>query len=159
MQIQDALKIYDAMFPNTTGVFFFDQSSAHQAFSPDALVARNMNVNPGGKQPALHSTQIPHNNPNPELRGQSQTMVYEPDHPDHPNQPKGMEAVLKERGLYDWLDRGRGNKPVRVCATCKLSEAKRDQALKAAKERLEEDPETFSSIGNTTFHNPFFTFV
>ena len=137
------------MFPDTTGVFFFDQSSAHQAFAPDALIARNMNVNPGGKQPALHLTHIPHNNPNPDLCGKSQTMVYGPDHPECPNQPKGMEVVLKERGLYDQLDKGRGNKPVGVCATCKLSEAKRDQAIKAAKEWLEEDPESFSSIGNT----------
>ena len=136
------------MFPNTTGVFFFDQSSAHQAFAPNALVARNMNVHPGGKQAAMHSTHIPQDNPNPLLRGQTQEMIYGPDHPDYPNQPKGMEAVLKEHGLFDWLDKGRGKKPVGVCATCKLSETKHDQALKAAKERLEEDPETFSSIGN-----------
>ena len=138
------------MFPNTTGVFFFDQSSAHQAFAPDALFARNMNVNPGGKQPAMHSTHIPQNNPNPVLRGQIQIMVYGPDHPDYPNQPKGMEAVLREHGLYDWLDKGRSNKPIGICTTCKLSEAKRDRALKAAKERLEEDPGMFSSIGNTS---------
>lgn len=142
------LKIYDIMFPNTTGVFFFDQSSAHQAFAPNALVAQNMNINPGGKQPALHSTRIPHHNPNPGLRGRVQSMVYGSDHPDHPDQPKGMEAVLKERGLYNQLDKGRGNKPVGVCVTCRLSETKCDQALKAAKERLEEDPEMFSSIGN-----------
>ena len=27
-------------------------------------------------------------------------MVYAQDHPEHPNQPKGMKAVLTERGLW-----------------------------------------------------------
>ena len=44
-----------------------------------------MNVNPGGMQPAMHSTA---------WNGHVQTMVY----PD--SIPKGVKAVLEERGVH-----------------------------------------------------------
>lgn len=52
--------------------------------------------------------------------------------------PKGMEQVLQERGLLAKLqekhDR-QGSKFVGVCAMCKLSQAAREAAAKAAKEK------------------------
>lgn len=62
-----------------------DQSSGHNRFAPDALVANRMNVNPGGKQPKLHDTATPN--------GDHQTMV------DARGVPKGLIQVLVERGV------------------------------------------------------------
>jgi hypothetical protein len=66
------------MFPGAISEFFFDQSSAHGAYAPDALNAKEMNVKPGGKQWAMHPTTIPMNNPNLALCGQLQLMVFLP---------------------------------------------------------------------------------
>ena len=51
------------MYPSPVAEFIFDQSSAHGAFTPDALNAKEMNVNPGGKQHRMHSTVIPNDAP------------------------------------------------------------------------------------------------
>jgi hypothetical protein len=136
------------MHPGHTAVFFFDNSSCHGAFAPDALIAKHMNVNPGGKQPKMHSTRIPDDNPDPHLRGQEQLMVYPDDHPQFPGQPKGMAAVLRERGLWETLERARGGrKPVGTCSDCQMSQKKRDEAIRVAKAELEANPESFSSLG------------
>lgn len=66
-------------------VWIFDQSSGHNAFSEDALVASHMNVKPGGKQPAMHPGRLPN--------GQEQQMV------NHAGVPKGLRQVLQERGV------------------------------------------------------------
>ena len=68
-------------------MFIFDNASNHAAFAQDALVAKNMNLGPGGKQPKMragfiHSKQC------------SQSMVNEA------GLPKGIEQVLIERGLW-----------------------------------------------------------
>ncbi|KIJ40068.1 hypothetical protein M422DRAFT_257136 [Sphaerobolus stellatus SS14] len=124
-QLDDALKIYNVMFPDTVG---------------------NMNVSPGGKQSILRDTEIPMDNPHPHLRGVRQSMVFPPDHPKYPNQAKGMEEVLKERGLWNLLvDIRGGKKPLGKCETCSLSEAKREKAEREAKARMEDNPETFNS--------------
>lgn len=106
-----------------------------------------MNVGPGGKNAKpMHDTTIPLNNPNPELRGQRQSMVFPEGH--HlAGQPKGMKIILEERGLLDTLDRSRGGQPVGVCSSCKMSEAARTKAEKEAREKRAEDPEYFQSIG------------
>ncbi|KIJ39674.1 hypothetical protein M422DRAFT_136398, partial [Sphaerobolus stellatus SS14] len=72
--------------------------SADEAFVSDSLNVKNMNINPGGKQWCLHSTQIPFNNP-PPAPGQVQSIVYPADHPDPKlcGTLKGIKAVLKER--------------------------------------------------------------
>lgn len=66
-------------------VWIFDQSSGHNAFPEDALVASHMNVNPGGKQPVMHPGRLP--------SGQEQQMV------DSRGVPKGLRQVLQERGV------------------------------------------------------------
>ena len=90
------------MFPGAVGEFFFDQSSAHGAHAPDAPNAKEMNVKPGGKRQKMHDTVIPHDNPNPALRGRAQWMVFpmdlavdDPDY-EYKGQPNGMRHVLEE---------------------------------------------------------------
>lgn len=59
IQIEHACEIAEVKYPHDDGwkiVWVFDQSSCHKAMSPDALDASKMNVNPGGKQPAMHDT-------------------------------------------------------------------------------------------------------
>ncbi|KAL4252833.1 hypothetical protein AB1N83_013390 [Pleurotus pulmonarius] len=58
-QTKDAIKIFEAKFPDGTAVFVYDCSSAHAAFASDALLAHKMNRYPGGKQPKMRSTIIP----------------------------------------------------------------------------------------------------
>jgi hypothetical protein len=54
-------------------------------------------------------------------------------------QPKGMEQVLRERGILEqFATEHPGKKLVGVCATCKLSQAAREKALKDAKSQQEE---------------------
>jgi hypothetical protein len=90
------------MFPGAIGEFFFDQSSAHGAYAPDALNAREMNVKPGGKQQPMHPTIILMDNPNPALHGQPQLMVFPPNllpsdlNYEFHGKPKGMQQILKE---------------------------------------------------------------
>jgi hypothetical protein len=54
-----------------------------------------MNVKPGGKHACMHNGWYMHN-------GQKivQQMIYPNDHPTHPDKPKGINAVLMKRGLY-----------------------------------------------------------
>jgi len=68
----------------------------------DALVANRMNLRPGGKQPAMHSTKWG--------GGIEQSMVFLdgdkdwgtdiPILPELVGKPKGMKTVLQERGLW-----------------------------------------------------------
>ena len=99
-----AIPIFEALHPGCQGVFVFDCSSAHESFGPNALRVQNMNLGPGGKQGSLRDTVIPMDNPLiPEhLRGLHQTMSYPPDYsnPQLAGQPKGVQQVLKERGLW-----------------------------------------------------------
>ena len=80
-------------------VFIFDCSSAHEAYAEDALIAHKMNRGPGGQQPTMHNTINP-------LTGLVQTMSFpanstEIDAKGAPvaGKPKGMEKILKERGI------------------------------------------------------------
>lgn len=126
----------------------FDQSSAHNAFAADALNARKMNVSSGGKQPCMHNTVIPHDNPLPHLQGKIQTMVFDSSHPTNPGEPKGMEVIIKERGLWEQLvAAANGKKPVGRCKSCKASAAEREKLLAQAQEVIASDPDAFSSIG------------
>ncbi|EUC63056.1 hypothetical protein RSOL_470490 [Rhizoctonia solani AG-3 Rhs1AP] len=102
-QIARVLKIFERMYPSCVSVFFFDQSSAHNAFADKALVATRMTVNGAGKNSKpMHDTFIPMDNPNPTYRGKCQSMVYPPGHKDA-GKPKGMKDVLEERGLLSTL--------------------------------------------------------
>jgi hypothetical protein len=99
-----AIPIFQALHPDAQAVFIFDCSSAHGAYGPSALRFQNMNLNPGGKQSWLCDTTIPYEDPliPPHLRGQIQTFCYDPSNPDptKAGQPKGVRAILQERGLW-----------------------------------------------------------
>lgn len=139
LQTEDAIKIFNVKYPDGVAVFIFDCSSAHEAFASDALLAHKMNRGPGGKQPKMHDTIIPSS-------GQPQVMVWPEDTTECDSdgkslagQAKGMEQVLRERGLLDALAANSKNgKPVGVCSKCKMSQEARDKAAKAAKAREEE---------------------
>ena len=81
----------------------------------------------------MHPTTIPDDNPNPELRGQRQEMVFPIDLPqDHKyyefrGQPKGMRVVLEERGLWDGLCALNGGKALfGDCSDCKMTQKAQD---------------------------------
>ncbi|KZT19890.1 hypothetical protein NEOLEDRAFT_1158895 [Neolentinus lepideus HHB14362 ss-1] len=107
--------------PDAVAKFIFDQSSTHGAFTKDALNAKEMNVKPGRKQCKMHSTVIPLDNPNPQLWGKPQDMIFPadlpPGHPDYEfcGQAKGMLWVLEERGLVLMLKALNGGKLVGEC--------------------------------------------
>ncbi|RGB27120.1 hypothetical protein C1646_819972 [Rhizophagus diaphanus] len=88
--INYAIPIFEAKYPNTIGVFTFDNSTNHGAMAKDALNINNMNVNPGGKQARMRSTFFGPNNT-------FQSMVFLSNHPIFLNQPKGMKQILIER--------------------------------------------------------------
>ena len=83
-QVKRAIKIFEKKFPGITGIFLFDNAPSHKKFADNALNASNMNVYPGGKQPALRDGL---------WEGNVQKMFL----PD--GTPKGMKMVLQERGV------------------------------------------------------------
>lgn len=90
-----ALPIFRVAFPDFVGVWIFDNSSNHGCFSPDALRAERLNLNPGGKQPHLrdgfiHRLQIP------------QLMQFPLSYhdPKLAGKQKGIKQILIERGLW-----------------------------------------------------------
>lgn len=136
-QTTDAVKIFEHLFPSATGVFVFDCSSAHEAFSEDALNVNRMNLNPGGKNcKRMHDTVIPDNIPSPQhtgirdMRGQVQAMTFPDDHPDLSlrGKVKGIFQILRERESvwYELTQRGKLEKPVGICGNCRLSASQRD---------------------------------
>ena len=121
--------------------FFFDQSTAHAAFADDALNANEMNVQPGGKQRAMHPTNIPDNNSHVHLRGTVQTMMFDenlpPEHPDFEfrGKPKGMCRILEERGFWDEFARLNGGKGIPGdCSNCKMSHKEKEKRAREAAE-------------------------
>ncbi|EUC67676.1 DDE family endonuclease [Rhizoctonia solani AG-3 Rhs1AP] len=148
-QLIGVLNIFERMYPNCIGIFFFDQSSAHNAFADDALVATRMTVNGAGKNSKpMHDTFIPMDNPDPALRGMRQSMVYPPGHKDA-GKLKGMRDVLEERGLLTTLTRGTRGQPVGICGACSQSEEARSKAEKAAREQMRSDPSFYRSLEDT----------
>ena len=103
-----AIPIFETLFPNCIAVFAFDNSSNHSAFAPDALVAKRMNIGPGGNAPKMRDTFWGSNN-------ERQSMNF----PD--GRPKGIKQILSERGLWKKnmvgecrLCRDGNNNPLRV---------------------------------------------
>ncbi|TEB25675.1 hypothetical protein FA13DRAFT_1756509 [Coprinellus micaceus] len=91
----------DAFEGNTKGraqgLFLFDNAPSHQKRAPDALSARYMPKGPSetwtskGGVPMRDAT-LPN--------GESQALYFPEDHPTHPGWFKGMEQIIKERGLW-----------------------------------------------------------
>ncbi|KZT23214.1 hypothetical protein NEOLEDRAFT_1069814, partial [Neolentinus lepideus HHB14362 ss-1] len=148
-QVKRTIPIFERMYPGAVAEFIFDQSSAHGAFAKDALNVKEMNVKPGGKQRVMHTTFIPKDNPNPELRGKRQDMVFPvdlpPGHPDYEfhGQAKGMLRVLEERRLVPMLKASNGSKLVGECQICKLSREAHERLMREAQAAFEgeEEPE------------------
>jgi hypothetical protein len=93
-----AVRIFARAFPGCIGLWAFDNATNHCAYAEDALVVRHMNLKPGGKQKSLRRGYF----------GEPRTwqpMTFPGDHHDAQLQgkPKGIEQVLRERGL--WRDR------------------------------------------------------
>ncbi|CCI11631.1 unnamed protein product [Albugo candida] len=94
-QVRDkAIPIFTAQFPGAQALFGFDNATSHAAFAGDALVAKRMYLGPGGKQPKMRPTTYGDNVP--------QSMVYSDDYENEElrGKPKGIKAVLSERGLW-----------------------------------------------------------
>ncbi|TFY52342.1 hypothetical protein EVG20_g10593 [Dentipellis fragilis] len=95
----------------------------------DALRLSEMNVKPGGKQPHMHDTIIPQDNPSG-FGGRAQSFSFPAHLPDdHPEKmyeglPKGMKQVLAERG---YIITGSGKKLVGDCKNCKARRARKVQ--------------------------------
>ena len=84
-------------------LFLIDNSQGHSAYAEDALrVSNHMNIKPGGKQAHMWKGWFICDG----IRIK-QNMVYPPDHPYFPDQPKGIKAVLTERGLWQEQIRGK----------------------------------------------------
>lgn len=95
--VKVAARIFPYAFPGCQGLFAFDNASNHCAFAADALVASKMNLKPGGAQPLMRPGYI-------HFQQRPQSMVFPEGHPDIPSslwgKPKGLEQVLRERGLW-----------------------------------------------------------
>lgn len=83
-QVDSALNIFQAKYPDVQGLFLFDNAACHKKCPHDALKVENMNVRPGGKQPVMRDTIF---------NGEVQMMVL----PD--GRSKGLKLVLEERGV------------------------------------------------------------
>ena len=92
-QVDDAIDIFEELHPQCTGLFFFDQSSAHASLGPDSLRAFEMNKSNGGKQRVQKDTIVPSNNPVIEHRGKIQKMTTKN------GEAKGLQQTLTERGF------------------------------------------------------------
>ena len=79
-----------------------DNSQGHSAYAEDALLVSRMNVKPAGKQARMHAGWYMCNG-----HKVSQPMIFPSDHPEFPNEPKGIKAVLSERGIFQTRLRGK----------------------------------------------------
>jgi hypothetical protein len=103
-QVENAIDIFEAKSNGfTTGLFLFDNAPSHQKRAPDALSARKMPKNP-------HATWR-HHKDGPKMRmtafgadNTPQDLYFPEDHPTMPGWFKGMEIIIRERGL--WPQRG-----------------------------------------------------
>ncbi|CAK5282859.1 unnamed protein product [Mycena citricolor] len=90
------LPAFKARHPDAVAVVLVDNSQGHAAYPPDVLRASQMNFHAGGKQLHMHDGWFMKD-------GQrvAQKMSFPADHSDHKlrGKPKGMQQVLKERGL------------------------------------------------------------
>jgi hypothetical protein len=107
-QVSKAVDILERKTKNMAiGLFMFDNAPSHQKRADDALSARKM---PKGLRPDWR-----HRKDGPRMRSgwwinalgvrHEQAFYFPNDHPDHPGWFKGMEVIIRERGL--WPSSGR----------------------------------------------------
>jgi hypothetical protein len=128
LQLRNTILIAHRMFPNCIIHWVFDNSSCHDSMPKDALSVTKMNVGPGGRQPMMHDTIVPHDNPFGH-GGQPQSLIFPLNLPDshpynsHQGKPKGMQVILEERGYL-----GPGQKNLAGdCEKCKQRKAQKSQ--------------------------------
>jgi hypothetical protein len=102
-QVDHAIDIFeDRTNGFAQGLFLFDNAPSHQKRAANALSARKMpkritpNWTPHKDGPRMRPGWF--KNANGEV--QHQDLYFEHDHPQFPGHFKGMEVILKERGLY-----------------------------------------------------------
>ena len=97
-QVDKAIDIFEGRTKGfVTGLFMFDNAPSHQKRSDNALSARKMPKNP--------SKGWTHRKGGADMRngsfnGENQSFYYPEDHPTMPTWFKGMENIIKERGLW-----------------------------------------------------------
>jgi hypothetical protein len=103
LQVDKAIDIFEDRTQGfATGLFLFDNAPSHQKRADDALSARKMpkganegwTHRPGGAR--MRNATLP--------GGESQALYYSDDHPTMPGWFKGMEQIIRERGL--WPEQG-----------------------------------------------------
>ena len=58
-QLHNAITVFEETHPGCQGLFLFDNSTGHNAYAEDALLAHKMSSLPGGKQPKMRDGQLP----------------------------------------------------------------------------------------------------
>jgi hypothetical protein len=98
-QVDNAIDIFEGRTNGlATGLFIFDNAPSHQKRADDALSARKMPKNPsetwthrkGGAR--MRHTMLSND--------ETQSFYFEDDHPTMPGWFKGMEQIIRERGLW-----------------------------------------------------------
>ena len=84
-QVARTVDIFERIHSYATTLFLFDNATSHHKVLDDAVNADRMNVGLGGKRPKMQDTV---------WDGAVQKLVYED------GTPKGMRAVLEERGVH-----------------------------------------------------------
>ncbi|KAI0070203.1 hypothetical protein K474DRAFT_1609121 [Panus rudis PR-1116 ss-1] len=99
-QVDRAIDIFEAKTNGTAqGLFLFDNAPSHQKRADDALSARKMVKNPKNGWTHRKGGLPMRNGTNPNT-GESQSFYFPDDHPDYPGWFKGMEQIIRERGLW-----------------------------------------------------------
>jgi len=82
-QLRNTVLTAHHMFPNCIIIHWAsNNSSCHDSMPKDALSVTKMDVSPGGKQPNMYNTIIPHDNPFG-YGGQPQSLVFPLNLPDN----------------------------------------------------------------------------
>ena len=95
---EKAIRAFDYLHPGCIGIFTFDCSTNHECLPADALAAAKMNLKPGGAQPVMRNGWFIDDSGT----RRTQSMIYLDTDvvlPELVGKPKGMRAVLDERGL------------------------------------------------------------
>lgn len=93
-QVDRAIDIFEAKTKGlATGLFLFDNAPSHRKRAADALSARKMVKGPKlDTGPRMRNGTMPN--------GETQSFYFEDDHPTMPGWFKGMELIIRERGLW-----------------------------------------------------------
>lgn len=101
-QVDHAIDIFEGCTNGlATGLFLFDNAPSHQKRADDALSARKMPKFPS--EDWTHRKGCARMCPGILPNGQMQSFYFDDDHPEMPGYFKGMEQIIRERGL--WKDK------------------------------------------------------